>query len=104
MDQLDINSLCFGIGFELVHHNENIYFMNNSFEQKENSVSDASDLLSLKAPKRENGKSKMEALNPFFQTQQPLEQITNGNRKKDDAILKTFTTKPHDQLNIQLIS
>jgi len=32
--------------------------MNNSFVQKENSVSDASDLLSAKAPKRENGKSK----------------------------------------------
>lgn len=78
--------------------------MNNSFAQKENSVSDAGDLLSAKAPKRENGKSQMVSLNSFFQSQLPLEQIINGNGKKDDSILKALTNKPHDQLNIQLIS
>jgi hypothetical protein len=78
--------------------------MNNSFVQKENSVSDASDLLSAKAPKRENGKSKMEGLNSFFQSQLPLEQIINGDGNKDDSILKSLTAKPYDQLNIQLIS
>jgi len=78
--------------------------MNNNFVQKENSVSDASDLLSAKAPKRENGKSKTEELNPFFQTQLSLEQIINNNHQKDGSILKASTIKPYDQLNIQLIS
>jgi hypothetical protein len=85
-------------------HHENIYFMNNSFTQKESSFSDVSDSLSAKEPKRENGKSKTEEIKPFFQTPAPSEQTINGTYKNDESILKELTTKQHDRLNIQLIS